>query len=278
MMSMSDKKSAWRLLKDPPSDGPRNMAVDEAILEAVGRHEAPPTLRLFAWEPPCLSLGYAQSTRVVDEDHLRMNGWDLVRRSTGGGAILHTDELTYSIIGPEDDPRMKGDIITTYQRLSTAILLALKNLGLPAESHRLIKTAQDTQPDPVCFELPSHYEITAKGKKLVGSAQARKKNAVLQHGTLPLHGDLTRITQALVYPDEEARKNAAKRLLSRATTVESVLGNIIDWDMAAHAFEYAFSQALDIELIPVELTQQEQARVEELIGDRFGNEDWTRRV
>lgn len=254
------------------------MAVDETLLEAVGRDGTPPTLRLFAWEPPCLSLGYAQSVQVVDEGRLRSNGWDLVRRSTGGGAILHTDELTYSVIGPADEPRLRGDIITSYQRLSTAILLALKNLGLPAESQPLMKSTQDTPPDPVCFEIPSHYEITVGRKKLVGSAQARKKNAVLQHGTLPLHGDLTRITQVLVYPDEATRANAAHRLLSRATTVESVLGKIVPWKEAANAFANAFRHSLDIDLFQEELSQQEQVRVEELIGEKFGKEEWTQRV
>jgi len=254
------------------------MAVDEAILEACGRHEVPSTLRLFAWDPPCLSLGYAQSIRVVDEGRLRMKGWDLVRRSTGGGAILHTDELTYSVIGPADEPRLKGDILTSYQRLSRAILLALKNLGLPAESLPLLKPTQDTPPDPVCFEIPSHYEITVEGKKLVGSAQARKKDAVLQHGTLPLYGDLARITQVLVYPNQEARKEAAERLFSRATTVESILRKNIVWDTVANAFEDAFNEVLNLELTPAKLTQQERDRVEELIGEKFGNEEWTRRV
>jgi lipoate-protein ligase A len=91
---MADKMSSWRLLKTPPANGSWNMAVDEALLESVGRDGALPILRLFAWEPPCLSLGYAQSVQVIDEGRLQSNGWDLVRRSTGGGAILHTDELT----------------------------------------------------------------------------------------------------------------------------------------------------------------------------------------
>jgi lipoate-protein ligase A len=275
---MHDKTSSWRLLKTPPANGSWNMAVDEALLESVGRDVAPPTLRLFAWEPPCLSLGYAQSIHVVDEGRLRPNGWDLVRRSTGGGAILHTDELTYSVIGPANEPRLSGDIITSYQRLSTAILLALKNLGLPAESQPLMKSSQDTPPDPVCFEIPSHYEITVNGKKLVGSAQARKKNAVLQHGTLPIHGDLTRITEVLVYPDEGARAKAARRLLSRATTVENVLGKIVPWEEVAKAFANAFKTALDIDLFIEELSTPERVRAEELIGEKYGNEEWTRRV
>jgi lipoate-protein ligase A len=275
---MAIEKTSWRLLKTQPSNGSWNMAVDESIMEAVGRGKAPPTLRLFAWEPTCLSIGYAQSIQVVDEDCLQAKGWDLVRRSTGGGAILHTDELTYSVIGPADEPRLKGDILTSYQRLSKAISLALENLDLPVETQPQIKSQTDTPPDPVCFEVPSHYEITVEGKKLVGSAQARKKNAVLQHGTLPLHDDLTRITQALVYPDEKAQKRAAERLLTRATTVESVLGRIVTWEEAAAVFVSAFKQALNLELSSGELTDDEHIRVEELMVEKFGNEAWTRRV
>ena len=277
-MSKTDQKSSWRLLTTPPSNGPWNMAVDEAILEAVGRGESPPTLRLFAWEPPCLSIGYAQSIQVVDEEGVQINGWDIVRRSTGGGAILHTDELTYSVIGPADEPRLKGDIIASYQRLSKAILNALKNLGLPAESQPIEKPTPDIALDPVCFEAPSHYEITVLGKKLVGSAQARKKNSVLQHGTLPLQGDLTRITKALIYPDETTRTKAAERLLSRATTVESVLGAIVSWEKAADIFAAAFSRELFLELKPGELTEWEKVRANELLGEKFENKEWTRRA
>jgi lipoate-protein ligase A len=271
-------KSAWRLLKTQPSDGPWNMAVDEAILEAVGLGQSPPTLRLFAWEPPCLSIGYAQSIQVVDEGCLRAKGWDIVRRSTGGGAILHTDELTYSVIGPSDEPRLKGDILTSYRRLSEAISLALENLGLPVETRSHEKLSQDIPPEPVCFEIPSHYEITVGGKKLVGSAQARKKNVMLQHGTLPLYGDLTRITEVLVYPDEQARVKAAERLITRAATVESVLGRIMTWEEAAEVFISAFEGVLNLELGTSELTAQEETRARELVVEKFGNDAWTKRL
>lgn len=275
---MSYPHAKWRLLKTPPADGPWNMALDEAILEAVARGQAPPTLRLYTWEPPCLSLGYSQSIQVVDEGRLQAKGWGIVRRPTGGGAILHTDELTYSVVGPMDEPRLKGGIPTSYRRLAEAISQALENLGLAVETQPHEKLQQDSQPEPVCFEVPSHYEITVGGKKLVGNAQARKREAVLQHGTLPLFGDLTRITQVLVYPDEDARSIAAERLATRAATVESVLGKIITWEEAAQAFISAFEDALNLQFETDELTTQEQTRAKDLVAEKFGNEAWTKRL
>src|SRR5512142_2493749 len=93
----------WRLLITAPARGAWNMAVDEAMLEHIGRGESMPTLRLYAWEPACLSLGQAQPYADVDRIRLRQRGWDVVRRPTGGRAILHTDELTYSIVASAEE-------------------------------------------------------------------------------------------------------------------------------------------------------------------------------
>ena len=197
-----NKPATWRLIRSVPAHGAWNMAVDEAILESTSHGINPPTLRLYSWAPPCLSLGYAQPASDVDLTALEVHGWDLVRRPTGGRAILHTDELTYSVCGPETDPVLAGDILSSYQRLSSAILSALQQIGLGVQALPKEKDDANTQPEPICFEVPSNYEITINGKKLVGSAQSRRKGGVLQHGTLPLTGDLARITQALNFPDE----------------------------------------------------------------------------
>lgn len=254
------------------------MAVDEAILEAATRGDVPPTLRFYAWNPPCLSLGYAQPINDVDRANLQTNGWDMVRRPTGGRAILHTDELTYSVSGPDTDPVLVGDILSSYRRISGAILAALAEIGLGVQAQPKEGSGPNKQPAPVCFEVPSNYEITAGGKKLVGSAQARRRGGVLQHGTLPLYGDLTRIVQALVFPDEQARQTAAERLLARATTVETSLNKVITWEEAARAFEKAFRETLQLDLTPGELSPAELARAEELMAEKYANPDWTERV
>ena len=100
----------------------------------------------------------------------------------------------------------------------------------------------------MCFEAPSAYEITVDGKKLIGSAQARRREGVLQHGSLPLVGDLTRITQALVFDGDELRQAASERLLRRATTAEAVLGRPVGWEEAAAAFRGGFEKELDLRL------------------------------
>ena len=254
------------------------MAVDEAILESTTRGDVPPTLRLFTWQPACLSLGYAQPVADVDRQRLAQHGWDLVRRPTGGKAILHTDELTYSVTGPQTEPRLAGSVLESYRRLSTALLKALHLLGIPAQSQADVLHHDNEPKGPVCFEVPSNYEITVEGKKLIGSAQARRREGVLQHGTLPLYGDLTRITAVLAFPDEAGRSLAAARLIRRATTAEIILGYLLDWDTVAHAFATAFEQALDLDLTPASLTTTELKRAAELEQEKYSHPSWTDRV
>lgn len=252
------------------------MAVDSAILTAVENREAPPTLRLFSWSPPCLSLGYSQPYSDLDQDQLNSLGWDVVRRPTGGRAILHTDELTYSVIGPKTDPRLEGGLMDSYRRLSEALFESLLILKLPVEIHQGKNPLAHQQ--PVCFENPSDFEITAGGKKIIGSAQARKKDALLQHGSLPLKGDLTRITLVLKYPSTEERKRAAKILLGKATTTALILGKDITWKEAARAFIQGFSRTLNLELVEGGLTAYENELVEGLLLDQYANESWTRQI
>ena len=247
-------KDNWRLLITGPAHGAWNMAVDEAILEEVSRGNSLPTLRLYAWEPPCLSIGYAQPISNVDLVRLRAYDWELVRRPTGGRAVLHTDELTYSVIAPSKEPLVAGTLLESYQRLAKALVEALHLLVLPVEVQEKAVNPAAKNTNPVCFEVPSAYEITIDGKKLVGSAQARRKEGVLQHGSLPLHGDLTRIVQVLVYPDETTRIRAAERLLERATTIETSLGRSVTWEEAARAFTIAFKSVFDLVLQPAYLT------------------------
>jgi len=254
------------------------MAVDEAILEHIYRGESGPTLRLYAWEPPCLSLGHAQPFADVDMARLQERGWGIVRRATGGRAILHTDELTYSVTGSAEDSILAGGVLESYSRLAQALLYAIQQLGLPVEikeNEGSVSTGPNI--NPVCFEVPSTYEITVQGKKLIGSAQARKKEGVLQHGSLPLVGDLTRICDGLVFHDEAARNAAARRLLARAATVESVLGRKLDWEEAARALAQGFEAALGICFERGEMSQSELKRAEELVEGKYGNPAWTER-
>lgn len=267
----------WRLLLTPPARGDWNMAVDESILDSIGRSDSLPTLRLYAWTPACLSLGVAQPFADVDTARLRARGWDVVRRITGGRAILHTDELTYSVIGPAENPILAGSVLESYSRLAKALLHAVQELGMLVEMKEG-KADESGKSNPVCFEVPSTYEITVDGKKLIGSAQARRKEGVLQHGSLPLVGDLTRITDALAFADESAREEVSTRLLARAATVESALSKVVAWDDAARAMVRAFEAALGIQFERGELSKKEISRADDLVREKYGNPTWTERV
>jgi lipoyl(octanoyl) transferase len=275
---MTHTPDHWRLIIDPGHAGPTNMAIDEAILETVGAENSPPTLRLYSWQPACFSLGQAQSAADADLDRLRERGWDIVRRMTGGRAILHVDEMTYSVALPKTHPLMAGSIIDSYCRLSSALLTALEQLGLNAHADERYETAQKTQAGPVCFEVPSTYEITANGKKLIGSAQVRRYSGALQHGSLPLHGDISRICDALMFESEESRQQARERVSARATTLADALGTTITWEQTAAALESAFASTFGIILDQGKLTEEEEQRTEYFLMTRYAAEVWTKRL
>ncbi len=275
---MSYPLSQWRLLVTPPAHGAWNMAVDEMLLEEVDQAESLPCVRLYAWQPACLSIGYAQKFGEIDLERLHQHAWEWTRRPTGGRAILHADELTYSVVASSAEPRVSGSVIESYQRLSEALLVALNSLHIPAQAHPLSPSLNGQAAGAVCFEVPSNYEIVVGGKKLVGSAQARRKNGVLQHGSLPLSGDLTRITQVLYYPGEADRQDAAVRLLAHATTLESVLGKRLGWKAVAGSFMDAFSSVLNLDFIQVGLSEFELLRVERLVQDKYSHPTWLERI
>ena len=270
----------WRLLHTPFADGPTNMAVDEAILLAVAAGQVPPTLRFFGWEPPCLSLGYAQPVAEVDETRLATLGWGLVRRPTGGRAILHVDELTYSVAAPLAEPSMQGGVLDSYRQLSQGLLRGLEILGLAAVQAKPLHARRDRRGavEAVCFEVPSHYEITVGSKKLLGSAQMRKQGAVLQHGALPLTGDITRICEVLRFETEEDREYAKIRVRQRAITVAAALGHAIGWTAAAQALAQGLSEKLDIVFERGELTAAEQAGAAQLHAAKYATRAWNSRM
>ncbi len=271
-------KDTWRLLLTPPADGATNMAIDEAVLEAVGEGLSAPTLRLYAWEPACLSLGYAQPLDQVDRARLIQRGWGLVRRPTGGRAILHIDELTYSVIAPASHPIVAGGVLPSYRRLSSALSASLKRMGIAVETHPETSLGDAERSNPICFEVPSAYELTVAGKKLVGSAQVRRRACVLQHGSLPLAGDITRILDSLHFDTPGERAAAAPRMLERAATVESLTGRPVTWERAAECWVEGFREALGLELRQDGLTAAEAHRLEVLRPERYLNPSWTERV
>ncbi len=271
--------ATWRLLNTGPADGATNMAIDEAVLLAVAAGRAPATLRFYAWNPACLSLGQGQSVSEVDRERLAERGWDLVRRPTGGRAILHVDELTYSILAPYgSEPRVQGNVVESYERLSQGLVAGLHLLGLRPERAQPVRGGDRGEAGPACFDGPAQYEITFGGFKLVGSAQMRRQDVVLQHGTLPLCGDITRIAQGLAVANAGQRLAIEARLNFRAITLERALGRAVSFDEAAAALAEGFAQALNLALVPGMLSADEQADAARLRAEKYANEVWTAKV
>jgi lipoate-protein ligase A len=266
--------ATWRLLDTGCADGATNMAVDEAILQAVAERAAPPTLRFYAWEPPCLSIGYNQSMRgEVDLEACRARGVSWVRRPTGGRAILHIDELTYSVVAPESEPRVAGGVVESYRRLSQGLLAGLRRLRAEAVQAEA-SYDKNLEQGAACFDTPSNYEITVASRKLVGSAQVRRIGMVLQHGALPLCGDLTRIFDCLLIEAEEQRWALRETLRARAATLEEVLGHTVSYGEVADALAVGFAEALALRFEPGELTPLERELAARLRRERYAADEW----
>jgi lipoate-protein ligase A len=267
----------WRLLRHGAATGATNMAADEAIARAVAERMVPPTLRFYAWEPPCVSLGRHQPVAAVNAARCRQLGYDIVRRPTGGRAILHTDELTYSIAARQDDPLMGGLVMDVYLRLAAGLVDGLQRLGVDAMAAPGTSRAG---PDvsAACFEVPSAYEIVAGGQKLLGSAQSRRAGYVLQHGSLPLRGDLARLIDCLVLSSPEERERLQNSLTQHATTLERAAGRSVGFEEASKALAAGFEDALGIVFFEDDLTEAEQTWALELARDKYGHADWTERT
>jgi lipoate-protein ligase A len=203
-------------------------------------------------------LGKRQPLDGVELARCAADGVDVVRRATGGLAILHTEELTYSIAVLPDDPRAAGPILDAYRQLSAGLVEGLCALGVAAEMNPVSPLGTHNA-SAACFEVPSAYEITAGGQKLMGSAQARPAGHVLQHGSLPLRGDIGRVATYLWFASEDEREALRAHLRARATTLASVLGRAVSFAEASAALCASFARTLNLELESGELTAAERS-------------------
>lgn len=266
-----------RLLSHGRMKGKFNMAVDEAIQRACGRKEVIPTLRFYQWNPACLSLGYFQDVeKEVDLQSLTELGVDLVRRPTGGKAVLHDDELTYSVVIPE--VCLRGSVLETYQKISKALVRGLKSLGVPAEITALEHGV--TMRDPrfrqaACFSAPSWYEVVALGKKIIGSAQVRKNGIILQHGSIPFRFNVRKVVSCLKTSSEEHAKRIENLLSKKAAGICEVLGRGIHREELEEHLVLGFQEVLGWDIERGSLTKNEIMDAVELSQEKYGRDSWT---
>ncbi len=265
----------FRLLIDgyrPPSE---NMARDEALLRRVIARESPPCVRFYQWKPAGLSLGRFQKIdRGVDLEACRRYGVEPVRRLTGGEAVLHDDEITYSIVIPFTHPRFDGrGVVDTYKTISRALV---RGLTLSDVSSTMAGNAP-SRPDPagqgVCFYTPTVNEVVAAGKKIIGSAQTREKLIILQHGSIPIDWEIDKQFDVMGIPVEN-RDVFRKLFVNRATTITEQLGRRPDVDQLVKNFSKGFEEVFDARLEPSEYSVQENKMTEWLVQKKYGNDDW----
>lgn len=260
----------WRLIETQEADAYTNMAVDEAILEAVAHGESPPTLRFYTWQPAAVSLGYFQRVADVNQSALQKHGFDLVRRMTGGRAILHQCELTYSLSAPVEVMGQDHSVLGVYLAISRGLLAGLAKVGVSADMQPEMPSRSTK--GAVCFAVPSRYEIVWQGRKLVGSAQTRRSNAFLQHGSILLSADLAAICAIHGLPGEYQQD-----LALRMVTLQEILGKTPPLSELAGNLTAGMTEALGVTWQPTDLSDKEKQMAGELKASKYAQSGWLAR-
>jgi len=243
------------------------MAVDETLLERVDGAPAW-TLRFYGWRRPTVSLGYAQPfLQGVDESVVRRQGIEVVRRLTGGRAVLHGDEFTYALVGPTDYGRLAGGISAAYLSIASGLRDGLGRLGAEVDLERSAMSPRRADKGP-CFSARSRYELTSCGRKLIGSAQRHREGRLLQHGSMPLGAPDPRLWRALGpgYEDAAAASICLAEVLGRRPSRRALAASLASGIAAVLGLEPRWEVLTRLELRRV-------AALQTLYRDR----NWTRR-
>ena len=241
----------WHFENTGHRTGVFNMEYDEALAHALVNSDGQPAIRVYGWNPPAISLGWNQSMDEIDLAKTSAAGIDIVRRPTGGRAILHSDELTYSVV-----MRVKGkNILAVYDEISRALVAGLEHLGANVaieKSQPHFPSLYKTTSAAACFSSAGRYEIKWNGKKLVGSAQRRYampdgEEVVLQHGSILLGSDHKRIVDYLRLPSEDHRIALRNELDMKTTDLSVVLQRPVSYEEAAESIFYGFKTAWHVE-------------------------------
>ena len=263
--------SPWRVIRHDKANGPWNMAVDETIAQAVGHGEAPPTLRFYTWNPHAVSWGYLQRVPGgVDLEACRRHGIDLVRRITGGRAVLHAHELTYSVAIPSWHPWGSLSVVELFAQISAGLIAGLERLGIAGSLGGSPVAAGHESETGACFLQQQRPAILVRGRKLIGSAQRRWERSLLQHGSILLEFD-SHLHQA-VFP-AWPRNNPARGV----TCLRTILGKVMRTGELMAILGSAWCEAFGVSGILGDLTPGERHVAQELAGRKYGNLAWTYR-
>ncbi len=257
-----------------------NMALDEALLDWHSEGKIPPTLRFYGWNPATLSLGYFQKIhQEINEEKVKEHGLGLVRRITGGRAVLHDQELTYNLVISENYPNIPKTVTEAYRFISQGLLVGFQELGLNAyfsvpeskEDKEQLKNPRSA----ICFDAPSWYELVVEDRKVAGSAQTRQKGVILQHGSILLELDEEKLFDVFQYPNERVKERLQRNFKNKAVAINQIADRKIELQEVIEAFKIGFEKGLNIELKPYQLTEEQLIYVQELAINKYNHDSWT---
>lgn len=254
----------WRFLDTGAGSGAFNMALDEAVLSEVERGASPPTVRVYGWNPACISLGHSQkANRELDMEAVLARSYEVVARPTGGRAVLHIDELTYSVIAPYGAAPWCATQLSSYRMISQAVARALdsQGLGLTLDRGYPVEKPSGLRAMTPCFSSTARSEVVHGDRKVVGSAQRRFRAAFLQHGSILVsegHRDIV----ACLRLEEGKRRDYLGILDRNAVSLEAILGRRPDWRLLAGGFLPRMAAALGVEYREGHPTEREMALAE----------------
>lgn len=264
-----------RVVSTPGCSAAYNMAVDEVLFDARGRDPEMMSLRIYTWRPPAVSIGYGQEAeKEIDPVRCDRYGIELVRRITGGRAVLHDQELTYSLVAPESNPALGGRSGVMLRAVSEALAGTLKHFGIRTELAMEGRCGSGGNSD-VCFTATGRYEITVDGRKLAGSAQRRSRGYVLQHGSLLLGPGHRRLPLLMPAHELERRETIARLLNRRTISVAELIPELPSFEEWTDRLTRSMLDRLNVEGRTDVLDAEEQRAAEALSRTRYGNPDWT---
>jgi lipoate-protein ligase A len=266
----------WRFINTGNRDPAYNMALDEAMLLHHEAGDALPTLRVYGWTTPTLSLGYAQKTwQEVNLAACQQCGVSVVRRPTGGRAVLHDCEVTYSVVLPTTLSLGPATLTAHYRRIGLALAAALQRLGLAVhlERARLSAHPRRAAVSPACFAAIARYELSATGKKIVGSAQKRLQHTFLQHGSMPLRMERQRLFQCLQVPPEQ-RAALVQEAFMTMTAINEIAPSPVTAHMLHGALREGFSGVFGVEIVASPLCPAEERLAGELYTTKYTSPVW----
>lgn len=264
----------WRLLPFRRLDAFENMAIDEAIFRVNQKKETPPTIRFYGWASPAVSLGYFQNVKKeVDVDARRRHCIHIVRRPTGGKAVLHDGDLTYAVVARDSNSLFPSDILGTYRIISDCIAGGLALLGITAETADKNRAPEGDSLTASCFSSPSRYELLVKNRKICGSAQLRSHGVFLQHGSILMDFDPFKTCDVML-PHFENYEGQVLRMRQAVTSVIDHTDPPVDIRAVCASLMTGFEKALGIDLTPGTLSPEEEELKAILMADKYMNIKW----